>query len=135
MTRITLKSRRELERMRVAGRIVAEALALLRERIAPGVTTAELDALADEHIRKQGAIPSFKGYPGGRGRADLPASICASVDEEIVHGIPRRDRVLQEGQIISIDVGAIYKGFHGDAATTVAVEKVAPEAQRLLEAA
>ena len=133
MTRITLKSRRELERMRAAGRIVAEVLALLREKIAPGVTTAELDALADAYIRKQGAIPSFKGYPGGRGRSDFPASICASIDEEIVHGIPRPDRVLQEGQIISIDVGAIYKGFHGDAAITVAVGKVAPEVQRLVE--
>ena len=112
--------------MREAGRIVAEVLELMRVSVEPGVTTAELDALAYDVIVKAKAIPSFKGYRG------YPASICASVNEEIVHGIPG-DRVLNEGDIISIDVGTIYRGFQGDAAITLGVGEISPEAQRLLQ--
>ncbi len=123
---ITLKSPSELVRMREAGRIVAIVLDLLREKIAPGVTTGELDILAEETIRKYGAVPSFKGYRG------YPAALCVSINEEVVHGIPG-SRVIQEGDIVSVDVGTIYKGFQGDAAITVAVGEVSPEACRLLE--
>jgi len=112
--------------MREAGQIVAEVLELMRVSVEPGVTTAELDALAYDVIVKAKAIPSFKGYRG------YPASICASVNEEIVHGIPG-DRVLNEGDIISIDVGTIYRGFQGDAAITLGVGEITPEAQRLLQ--
>jgi len=123
---ITLKSPSELARMREAGRIVAVVLTLLREKIAPGVTTEELNALAEETILKHGAVPSFKGYRG------YPAALCVSVNEEVVHGIPG-SRVINEGDLVSMDVGTIYKGFQGDAAITVAVGKVSPAARRLLE--
>ena len=123
---ITLKSGGELALMREAGRIVAQVLDQVRETVAPGVTTNDLDAIADEIIvRKHKAIPSFKGYRG------FPGMICASVNEEIVHGIPG-PRVLNEGDILSVDVGAIYKGFHGDAALTVAVGEIDAESQRLM---
>ncbi len=112
--------------MREAGRIVAVVLALLREKIAPGVTTEELNALAEETILKHGAVPSFKGYRG------YPAALCVSVNEEVVHGIPG-SRVINEGDLVSMDVGTIYKGFQGDAAITVAVGEVSPAARRLLE--
>ncbi len=117
--------------MRRAGRIVAEVLEMMRERVAPGVTTAELNELAETVIRKHNAIPSFKGYPPGS-RHPFPASICASVNAELVHGIPG-PYVLQEGDIISVDVGAILDGYHGDAAITLPVGQVGPEVQRLLE--
>ncbi len=113
--------------MREAGRIVARVHQVLREAIRPGVSTAELDALAESVIRDHGAIPSFKGYHG------FPATICASINEELVHGIPRPDRILKEGDIISIDVGAIYKGYHGDSAWTYPVGEIGEEAQRLLD--
>lgn len=117
--------------MRQAGKVVAEVLGTMRERVAPGVTTAELEELADAVISKYNAIPSFKGYPPGSAHP-FPASICASVNEELVHGIPG-SRVLREGDIISIDVGAILDGYHGDAAISLPVGCVSPEAQRLLE--
>lgn len=117
--------------MRRAGRVVAEVLERMREWVAPGVTTGELDRRAEELIRRRNAIPSFKGYPPGS-RHPFPASICTSVNEELVHGIPG-PRVLKEGDIISIDVGAIVDGYHGDAAVTLPVGTVSPEAQRLLE--
>jgi methionyl aminopeptidase len=123
---IVLKSAQEVEKMRQAGRIVAEALALLAEHVKPGVTTGQLDTLAHDVIVKAKALPSFKGYHG------YPASICTSVNEEIVHGIPG-PRVLKEGDIVSIDVGSIYKGYQGDAAITVAVGEISEEAKRLLE--
>jgi methionyl aminopeptidase len=124
---ITLKSARELSLMREAGRIVAQVLAAVRESAAPGMTTADLEAIAgriivDEH----GAIPSFKGYRG------FPGMVCASLNEEIVHGIPGK-RVLHEGDIVSVDVGVIYKGYHGDAAISVGVGEIDAESQRLLE--
>ncbi len=117
--------------MRRAGRIVAEVLGTMRERVAPGVTTAELEGLADAVIRKYNAIPSFKEYPPGS-TYPFPASICTSVNEELVHGIPG-PRVLREGDIISIDVGVILDGYHGDAAITLPVGRVSPEVPRLLE--
>ncbi len=121
-----LKDRDQLRKMREAGRIVAETLLVLQEAIKPGVTTAELDALAEETIRRHGATPSFKGYRG------FPGSICTSVNDEVVHGIPG-PRTLHEGDLVSIDVGARYRGFHGDATITVPVGEVSPEARRLLE--
>lgn len=128
---IHIKSESELKKMRRAGRIVAEVLARIGERVAPGVTTAELDALAEEVIRRRDALPAFKGYPPGSPHP-FPATICASVNEELVHGIPG-PRVLQEGDILSVDVGAIYEGYYGDAAMTFPVGEISEEARRLLE--
>ena len=125
---IVIKSKNEIAIMREAGRIVAQAHEALREKIKPGVTTAELDAIAYEIITKRGATPSFKGYRG------FPASICASINQEVVHGIPSKKRVLQEGDIIAIDVGATLNGFVGDAAFTVGVGRVSDTARRLMEA-
>jgi len=124
---VTIKSEAELARMRRAGEIVAMALAAMKAMVRPGVTTAELDSAAEELIRDHNGIPSFKGYHG------FPGAICASVDDEIVHGIPG-PRELQEGEIISVDVGVIWEGYQGDAAITVAVGEVSPEAKRLMEA-
>lgn len=123
---IICKSEAELALMREAGRIVAETHRLIAEHIRPGITTRELDAIADEYIRSRGAVPSFKGYNG------FPASICASVNEELVHGIPG-PRVLKEGDIISVDIGAAYQGYHGDSAWTYPVGDISDEAKRLLE--
>jgi len=123
---VLIKSTQELQKMRQAGRIVAQVLELMREHVRPGVTTGELDELAHKMIVKSKALPSFKGYRG------YPASICTSVNEEIVHGIPGK-RVLEAGDIISIDVGVIYRGYQGDAAITLGVEQIAPQAQHLLE--
>ncbi|MCP4538581.1 MAG: type I methionyl aminopeptidase [Chloroflexi bacterium] len=128
---ITLKSATEINKMRRAAQIVAEVLEGMRERVAPGVTTAELDELAESVIRGHNAIPSFKGYPPGS-VYPFPANICTSVNEELVHGIPGA-RVLQEEDIISIDVGTILDGYHGDAAVTLPVGQISPEAQRLLD--
>ena len=117
--------------MRRANRVVAEVLQMVRERVAPGVTTAELDEWAEAVIRDHNAVPSFKGYPPGSA-FPFPATICSSVNAELVHGIPG-PRALQEGDIVSVDVGAILDGYHGDAAITVPVGHISPEAQRLLE--
>jgi methionyl aminopeptidase len=124
---IICKSRTELNTLRQAGRIVAETHKLLAQAIRPGVTTAELDRLADSYIRSQGAVPSFKGYN------DFPGSICTSVNEELVHGIPSSKRVLHEGDIISIDIGAQFEGYHGDSAWTYGVGRISETAQRLLQ--
>jgi methionyl aminopeptidase len=133
---VTRKSPREIERMRRAGRVVAEVLALVELELRPGITTAELDAIAERHIRASGAIPSFKGYLGngryGRGPGAFPASICVSIDDEVVHGIPG-PRVIREGQVVSVDAGAIVDGWHADAARTFVVGEVSPEARRLVE--
>jgi methionyl aminopeptidase len=128
---IHLKSSEDLEQMRLAGQIVARVLELMRERVAPGVTTGELNVLAEELIRSYDAVPSFKGYPPGSAHP-FPAAICASVNQELVHGIPG-PRVLQEGEIVSIDVGAIHEGYHGDAAVTLPVGEISAQALRLLE--
>ena len=117
---VTRKSRDEIEKMRRAGRIVADVLALMEEELKPGITTADLDAAAEAYIRKAGGRPSFKGYQG------FPACICVSIDDEVVHGIPG-SRVIEEGQVVSVDAGAIWQGYHGDAARTFYVGK-APEA-------
>ncbi|MDQ0872652.1 methionyl aminopeptidase [Paenibacillus sp. V4I3] len=122
---IICKSEVELDLMREAGRIVAETHRLLARAIRPNITTKELDQIAEEFIRSQGAIPSFKGYNG------FPGSICASVNEELVHGIPG-PRKLTEGDIISIDIGAQYKGYHGDSAWTYPVGEISETAGRLL---
>ncbi len=118
--------------MRQAGRIVAQTLQLLAEHAKPGVTTRELDEMAYRFIKSQGAIPTFKGYHPFPNIRPFPGSICASVNEEIVHGIPS-DRQLQEGDIIALDCGTIYRGWQGDSALTVAVGKIRPELQKLLE--
>lgn len=128
---IVLKSEAEIEKMRRSGRIVGEVLDAMRRNVAPGVTTAELDELAEGIIRGHGAVPSFKGYPPGSAHP-FPASICASVNEELVHGIPG-PRVLGEGDIISVDVGAFLDGYHGDAAVTLPVGEIDEETQRLLD--
>jgi methionyl aminopeptidase len=122
---IHCKTPREIEIMRAAGRIVALTHQELQKHITPGITTLELDRIAEEYILSQDAFPSFKGYNGFRG------SICASVNEELVHGIPG-DRVLNEGDIISIDIGAKYNGYHGDSAWTYAVGKIDDKSQHLL---
>lgn len=123
---IIIKSDMEIQYMRNAGKVVAETLAIIEQVIKPGINTAEIDKLAEEFIIKQGAHPSFKGYCG------FPASICTSVNDEVVHGIPTT-RILLEGDIISIDCGAILNGYHGDAARTFPVGKVSNEASMLIE--
>ena len=122
---IMLKSPAEVARMRRAGRVVAEVLALVEQELKPGVSTGELDRLAERHIRKAGAIPSFKGYPGVNPRRPFPASICISIDDEIVHGIPG-ERTIRAGMVVSIDAGAIVDGWHGDAARTFYVGRGPP---------
>jgi methionyl aminopeptidase len=124
---IQLKTAEQVELMRAAGLLVGRTLELLREAVKPGITTADLDQIAEANIRDNGGVPSFKGYHG------FPATICASVNEEIVHGIPRPGKVLRDGDIISIDCGAIVDGWHGDAAITVGVGEITPELRRLLE--
>lgn len=123
---IIRKSNAELNLMREAGRIVAETHRLIREAIEPGITTLELDRMAETYIRSQGAAPSFKGHNG------FPFSICASVNEELVHGFPG-PRKLVSGDIVTIDIGANYKGYHGDSAWTYGVGTISDEAQRLLD--
>ncbi|MEX2184568.1 MAG: type I methionyl aminopeptidase [Chloroflexota bacterium] len=129
---VTRKSRAEIERMRRAGRVVAEVLALVEEALKPGVSTAQLDRLAEAHIRKAGATPSFKGYPGINPRRPFPGSVCISIDDEIVHGIPG-ERIISEGQIVSVDAGAIVDGWHGDAARTFYVGTPSPDVAALID--
>jgi methionyl aminopeptidase len=123
---IIIKSEREIEIMRQAGRIVAAVLEELKSKVKPGMKTRELDAIAMKETERLGAVPSFKGYRG------YPASVCVSVNDEIVHGIPG-DRVLLDGDVVSIDFGVIYKDFQGDAAITTGVGTVSPEAEKLME--
>jgi methionyl aminopeptidase len=120
------RTSREIDLMRRAGRVVADVLALAEEELRPGITTAELDAKCEAYIRKAGATPSFKGYRGFVG------SICVSIDEEIVHGIPG-PRVIEEGMVVSVDAGAIWKGYHGDAARSFYVGTAPADVARLLE--
>jgi methionyl aminopeptidase len=122
---VTRKSRDEIEKMRRAGRIVADVLALMEEELKPGITTAQLDSLAEDYIRKSGGRPSFKGYQG------FPACICVSIDDEVVHGIPG-PRVIEEGQVVSVDAGAIWQGYHGDAARTFYVGKAPKKVAELI---
>ncbi|HET6261370.1 MAG TPA: type I methionyl aminopeptidase [Chloroflexia bacterium] len=129
---IYTKTPQQIELIRQAGRIVGQALQLVKEQVKPGVTTQELDDIAYNFIKKQGAIPTFKGYHPFPSIPAFPGTLCTSVNEQIVHGIPT-ERVLEEGDIISIDCGAIYRGWHGDSAMTVPVGKVSPEIEKLLE--
>lgn len=126
---ITLKSGKEIETMARAGQIVGGTLDLMRRTVRPGISTEELDAIAEKFIRSHpGATPSFKGLYG------FPKTLCVSINEEIVHGIPSSRRVLREGSIVSVDVGVCVNGFHADAATTIPVGEISPEASRLLAA-
>ena len=124
---ITIKSKSEIEKMRLAGKITGDALRVIEKYIRPGVSTAELDKIAYDYIKKQGATPSFLNYNG------FPGSICASPNTWVVHGIPSKNIVLKEGDIVSIDMGACKDGYHGDAARTFAVGKISGEAQRLID--
>ena len=128
---IIRKAPAEIERMARAGEVVADTLALLGEHARPGVTTQELDELAEDSIRSAGAVPSFKGYQPHPSVPPFPGSICASVNDEVVHGVPGPRR-LHDGDVVSIDCGAILDGWHGDAAVTVAVGEVTAEAAELL---
>lgn len=123
---VSIKSQREIEIMREAGKILGTVLNDLSREIKPGMTTHRIDQLGEEMIRSYGCIPSFLGYSG------YPASICVSVNEEVVHGIPSKDRILHEGDIVSMDAGVIHKGYHSDAARTVGVGEISEEAQRLI---
>jgi methionine aminopeptidase, type I len=129
---VTRKSRAEIERMRQAGRIVAQVLDKIEAELRPGVSTAELDAMAEAHIRAAGAVPSFKGYRGINPKRPFPASICISIDDEIVHGIPGA-RTLRTGQIVSVDAGAIVDGWHGDGARTFFIGDPSPEVRALID--
>ncbi len=125
---IQVKSAEQIERMYAAGQVVARTLTVLRDAVRPGISTAELDAIAEREIRGAGAVPSFLGYFG------YPASICTSLNEQVVHGIPSKEQVLKAGDIISIDCGAILDGWHGDSALSVGVGEIGPQDQALLAA-
>ena len=124
---VTIKSASEIALMRESCRLLAKVHEELEHAIRPGMTTMEIDILGDTMIRKLGCIPNFRDYNG------FPGSICTSVNDEVVHGIPNKHRVLQEGDIISLDAGLIYKGYHSDAARTHGVGKISPEAQKLID--
>jgi methionyl aminopeptidase len=130
---IVYKSPEEIEKMRTAGRIVAGTIDRVLAAVHPGVTTADLDRIAEAYIHEEGATPSFKGYGGTGSRAPFPASICTSLNEEIVHGIPSKRRTVAQGDVLSLDFGAIWEGFHGDSAVTVIVgEPPSAEADKLV---
>lgn len=124
---VSIKSAREIELMREAGRILAITHEELRKALKPGMSTMDVDRLGEEIIRSYGCIPSFKNYNG------YPASICVSVNDEVVHGIPHKKHIIQEGDIVSLDAGVIYKGYHSDAARTHGVGEISPEAKKLIE--
>ena len=126
---IQIKNAAQIAIMKEAGRITGEALCLAGEAVKEGVTTKHLDDIIRHHIEKSGAKPSFLGYGG------FPGSACISINDEVIHGIPSKNKILKEGDIVKIDVGAFYKGFHGDSANTFAVGNVTDEAKRLIEAA
>ena len=124
---VSIKSAREIELMREAGRILAITHEELRKALKPGMSTLDVDRLGEEIIRSYGCIPSFKNYNG------YPASICVSVNDEVVHGIPNKKHIIQEGDIVSLDAGVIYKGYHSDAARTHGIGVISPEAKKLIE--
>ena len=124
---IQLKNADQIKIMKEAGRITGEALLVARDHVRPGISTYELDRLVREHIEKAGAKPSFLGYGG------FPGSACVSINDEVIHGIPSKKRFLEEGDIVKVDVGAFYKGFHGDSARTIPVGRVSDEAMKLIE--
>mgnify|MGYP001150002575 CR=1 FL=1 len=123
---VSIKSEREIELMRESCRLLAKVHQELEHAIRPGMTTMDIDVMGDKMIRDMGCVPNFKNYNG------YPASICVSVNDEVVHGIPSRKRILQEGDIVSLDAGLIYKGYHSDAARTHAVGRISPEAENLI---
>ena len=125
---VSVKSVKEIELMRAAGRILGRVHKELAAEIEPGMSTLDIDRICEELIRSYGCIPSFLNYQG------FPASVCVSVNDEVVHGIPKKDRIVKEGDIVSLDAGLIYKGYHSDAARTHAVGKVSEDVQRLLDA-
>ncbi len=124
---INVKSSKEIELMRIAARLTGETLNLLKEHIKPGISTAELDRSAENYLKKNNATPTFKGYGG------FPGSVCASVNEQVIHGIPSKKVILKEGDIISLDFGACYKGYNGDAARTYPVGKISEDAEKLIK--
>lgn len=124
---VTIKSAKEIELMRESGRLLEIVHKELEKAIKPGISTKEIDRLGEQLIRSMGCVPNFLNYNG------YPASICVSVNDEVVHGIPSKHRILQEGDIVSLDAGLIYKGYHSDAARTHAVGKISPEAQKLID--
>jgi methionyl aminopeptidase len=126
---IEIKSEREIEIMRQAAKIVATVLKEISELVQPGMTTADLDAYAEKRIREMGATPSFKGYHGFSG------SICSSINQEVVHGIPNKKKVIRAGDVLKVDTGAYYEGFHGDSCITIAVGQVTPDAAKLIRVA
>ncbi|MEO1095243.1 MAG: type I methionyl aminopeptidase [Cyanobacteria bacterium J06638_28] len=126
---VELKQDSEIAIMRQASRIVATVLKEVSERVQPGMTTADLDSYAEARIRELGATPSFKGYHG------FPASICACINNEVVHGIPRKRKVIRKGDVLKVDTGAYYEGFHGDSCITIAVGKVSEQAEKLIATA
>ena len=126
---IEIKSPREIEIMRQSAKIVATVLKEISELVKPGMTTADLDAHAEKRIREMGATPSFKGYHG------FPASICSSINNEVVHGIPSPKKVIRSGDVLKVDTGAFFQGFHGDSCITIAVEEVTPDAAKLIRVA
>ena len=126
---IQIKNAAQIAIMKEAGRITGEALCLAGEAVKEGISTKQLDDIIYNHIRKSGATPSFLGYGG------FPGSACISINDEVIHGIPSKNKIIQDGDIVKIDVGAYYKGFHGDSANTFAVGNVSDEAKRLIEAA
>lgn len=124
---IVIKSPREIEIMAAAGKLTAGAHQVVKDAVVPGITTRELDRLVEEFLLKNGATPTFKGYGG------FPASICTSVNNQVVHGIPSDDVILQQGDILSVDIGATYNGYVGDAAATYPVGEISPESEKLIE--
>ena len=126
---IEIKSPREIEIMRQSAKIVATVLKEISELVKPGMTTADLDAHAEKRIREMGATPSFKGYHG------FPGSICSSINNEVVHGIPNPKKVIRSGDVLKVDTGAFFQGFHGDSCITIAVEQVTPDAAKLIQVA
>jgi len=126
---VEIKSQREIEIMREAAKIVATVLKEISQMVEPGMTTADLDAHAEKRIREMGATPSFKGYHG------FPGSICSSINNEVVHGIPNAKKVIRNGDVVKVDTGAYYQGFHGDSCITIAVGEVTPEAAKLIRVA
>jgi methionyl aminopeptidase len=126
---IEIKSTREIEIMRQSARIVATVLKEISQMVQPGMTTWDLDTYAEKRIREMGAVPSFKGYQG------FPASICSSINNEVVHGIPNRKKVIRAGDVLKVDTGAYFQGFHGDSCITIAVVEVSPEAAKLIRVA
>jgi len=126
---ISLKTPAEIEIMRVSGKIVGTILQEISTLVQPGMTTLDLDTIAEQRIREMGATPSFKGYHG------FPSSICTSINQEVVHGIPSAKKVIRSGDVLKVDLGAYYQGYHGDSCITIPVEKVTPKANHLIKAA